>query len=76
MSTYGRLWEQVAEIRAKLVQTVPSASVNSLVEARQSLRSVSGELDALLERWASLEQEMARLDDSTGEPLSRRSPSV
>lgn len=67
MSTYGKLWQEVAGIRDSLRTLLPGASIDTLASARVALTKRTATIDGLLARWARLEEEMEPLDEETGE---------
>lgn len=75
MSTYGRLWEDVANIRKRLRQLLQAdVALNSKDTETRVARltllaeSTTGEARDLLLRWVQLETAMAQCDGRTGEP--------
>jgi hypothetical protein len=60
MSEYGRLFQQVADIRREIKKLVPGANTNTLEEAR---KSCGGSCERLLLRWERLECWMKDVDD-------------
>ena len=63
MSDYGKLWEQVANIRnsVKVAMCTPNVS-NSLAQ----LKSFRAEIESLIRRWEALEVEMEKCDPQSG----------
>jgi hypothetical protein len=66
MSEYGRLWEEVSNIRREIRDLVPGATTNTLAEARASVEAMgkAAEVGHLLEEWQRYEWKMARIDDA------------
>jgi hypothetical protein len=64
MSEYGRLWEEVSEIRRKLRKALPNAKLGTWEEARASVEAAGKdeELSFLLSEWAYFERKMARAE--------------
>ncbi len=58
MSEYGRLWQQVSDIRRTLRRMFPEADTSTLAKAQESVARA----DRLLTEWADLERRMARTD--------------
>lgn len=72
MSEYGRMWQQVAEIRQMLKEPVPSIDTSAtLGQATRSFGRLNGRVMACLAEWAELEKKMADCDDETGAPRTR-----
>jgi len=75
MSEYGKLWQKVWEIREELKKLVSHACTDRLEDARRTCANAMisardagdhrrwTQIDALLERWADLERQMAACDD-------------
>ena len=67
MSEYGRLWQQVSDIRAKLKVLVPDSSMAkefaALPDAIGAVAKHNFILNDLLRKWAELELEMAKIKD-------------
>lgn len=59
MSEYGRLWERVRQIRAKLRDRLPMSQHRSLTETRAELIFVQ----AIVNEWEKLEVEMEEAND-------------
>lgn len=66
MSDYGKLFEQVADIRVALKRLLPDAKVDTLVGAMREAARNEATVQTHLIRWAELEREMAKCDDDTG----------
>lgn len=64
MTNYGKLWQQVADIRADLKNLVPLFDTGSLSAARLSADIVRSQLDRLLKEWEKLEEQMAKEPDN------------
>lgn len=60
MSEYGRLFQQVADIRQEIKEQIPGANTNTLEEAQ---KSCNGRCERLLRRWELLERWMKDVDD-------------
>lgn len=71
MSEYGRLYEEVSQIRAQLsaIRRVRKTDIstadrlietNRLEDARASVLRLKGELESLLYRWEKLEEKMEK----------------
>ena len=63
MSRYGRLWQQVQDVRERLQVLLPSASLASLAQARTAAEMHTAGVNDLLEQWAELETQMADTED-------------
>lgn len=59
MSVYGRVWEEIAEVRREIKKLVPNADTNSLAAAERSVEDYANKLIArlhkLVKRWRTLE---------------------
>jgi hypothetical protein len=74
MSEYGRLWQQVWEIRAELKKLVSHAETGTLADAQRTCADailtardagderLAARIAGLLESWADLEKRMAGCD--------------
>lgn len=74
MSAYGKLWQEVSEIRDALKLLVPeinTSSVDAAAEAvtgsARDLRSQAERIERLMRRWRVLEAAMAGCNDHTGD---------
>lgn len=63
MSAYGRIWQQIADIREKLAKPLPVLTTNTLNEAVTAHRAQMKQRDELLDQWAKLEAQAAALPD-------------
>ncbi len=65
MSEYGRLWQEVSDIRSRIRAALPSANTDTLEKATASIEAAgkTRELRHLLSEWASYERKMAETDD-------------
>lgn len=63
MSTYGRLWQDLANVRARIDEEFPGIVTTSLGAAIASAEERSKKLQRLLSRWQTLEHDMADCDD-------------
>jgi hypothetical protein len=69
MSTYGRLWQQVSDIRNELKHL--GVVGDTLADARKASDKKPADtprVGQLLRRWAQCEEEMKDCDENTGEP--------
>lgn len=66
MSDYGKLFQEVSDVRQNLKRLIPGASVNMLGEAIREAAAQNRLIQQELSRWADLEREMAQCDDITG----------
>lgn len=74
MSAYGKLWQEVSEIREALTYLVPdidassaSAAQEAVAASARELRSQAERIERLLRRWRSLELAMSGCDGETGD---------
>jgi hypothetical protein len=65
MSEYGRLWQEVWDIRARIRAALPGANTDTLEKATASIEAAgkTRELRHMLAAWASYERKMAQTDD-------------
>lgn len=75
MSNYGRLWQQVSDIRDELKQLVSHGVTNTIADAKRTYADSiitardggdhqrANRISSLLERWADLEKVMAECND-------------
>lgn len=68
MSEYGRLYEQVKEIIARLKAIQPNIKTNFYADAKATADMTRVDVALLMYNWGELEKEMAKCDDNTGEP--------
>ena len=63
MSEYGRLWQQVRDIRDQLNVLVPGTSLakewSTLAAARETIERRTRSLNDLIRQWEALERDMA-----------------
>jgi len=70
MSEYGRLWQQVSDIRRSIKEMVPGVTLNTLKEARAEIAARASGLspttlshvNTQLDDWARIEVRMERTD--------------
>ena len=74
MSQYGRIWQEIREVRVELA-AVLGIDVDELTHLHQSILLVNvleaertKKIAALLSSWADLERRAADLDPNTGDP--------
>jgi hypothetical protein len=69
MSEYGRLWEQIAEVRRDLAMLMGAepGELNRLSEAIELCAARGRRIASLLSRWAAIEEQMAKLHRESGE---------
>lgn len=66
MSEYGRLWQQMRDIRDQLVILVPGTNLNdwsSVAAARDRVSKRTRALEELVSQWETLENDAAKLRD-------------
>lgn len=75
MSNYGKLWQQVSNIRDELKRLVSHAITNTIVDAKRTCadsiitardagdHQLANHIAGLLERWEDLEKVMAECND-------------
>lgn len=70
MSTYGRIWQEISDMRSLLAAHLRRSkeALPTLAEARDRAAEHKAEADRLLARWTALEAEASRCDGQTGEP--------
>ena len=74
MSEYGRIWQEIQHVRERLADwlsmdvSVLSRLPEAIRRATEQQASRERSIGALLERWAELEAEAAKLDVHTGGP--------
>ena len=73
MSEYGRIWQEIQTVRQRLAEWL-EIDVSALSRLPEAIRrateqqaTLARNVGALLERWAELEAEAAKLDDHTGD---------
>jgi hypothetical protein len=70
MSEYGRLWQQVSDIRRSIKEQVPGVTLNTLAEARTEIAARAADMapetatrvNAQLADWARLETRMEQTE--------------
>lgn len=70
MSEYGRLWQQVSDIRRSIKEQVPGVTLNTLTEARAEIAVRAADMapatatyvNAQLADWARLETRMEQTE--------------
>lgn len=60
MSEYGKLWQQVSNIRVELKKLIPDAKMDSLETAKKERDTHVGRIDFMLASWADIEREMEK----------------
>jgi hypothetical protein len=63
MSDYGKLWQQVADLRLELKRWVPGSTMNTLKIAREERNDLVRRIDQALASWAALERRMVDAPD-------------
>jgi len=71
MSSYGRLWEDLWQVRAKIdaltvprgIPVRPVGMPDTLADARERVQKRKDELDKLLAEWAEIERRMVHTED-------------
>jgi hypothetical protein len=68
MSDYGRVWQQIAEVRMDLAALMGAepGELNRLSEAIELCAARERRIAGLLSRWASLEEDAAKHDSESG----------
>jgi len=73
VSEYGRIWQEIQTVRQRLAEWL-EIDVSALSRLPEAIRrateqqaTLARNVGALLERWAELEAEAAKLDDHTGD---------
>ncbi len=69
MSEYGRLWQQIAEVRKDLVMLTGAepGELGRLSEAIELCAARERRIASLLSKWATIEEQVAKLPPRTGE---------
>jgi len=68
MTRYGKLWQEAADIRARLKLLLPGLAGNFTPEevklrAREQMTRFVSNVDTLADEWTALEREMAQEPD-------------
>jgi hypothetical protein len=66
MSEYGRMWQQVEEIRRMLSELMPGVDVSSLAHSIRSASRINEKVAILFAEWSELEKKMAECDSESG----------